>query len=72
MRLYSFAECADRLELTIEEVKRRVRERKIPLALDDEGIGPGLDEAALTAVGRRESRSRTSGVSMRGWTDYLR
>jgi hypothetical protein len=27
MRLYSFAECADRLELTIEEVKRK-RQRK--------------------------------------------
>ena len=70
MRLYSFAECADRLELTIEEVKRRVCERKIPLALDDAGVGPGLTEAALTALGRRESRSRSSGISMRNWTAY--
>jgi hypothetical protein len=69
MRTYSFAEAAQELEIDVKELKRRIRDRKIGLMLD-EGIGPSLDEAALTAVGRRESRSRTSGISMRSWTAY--
>ena len=65
-RFLTFAEAAQRLDLTLPELKQRLRERGVSLVLGYDG--PLIAEIHVTAMGQRRSRSMFGRYSMRGWS----